>query len=182
MFLLSESAAFCVILFKRLMARIYNQQTLSLLKKIAEKQLISARQLYTQLSPKVPYKDFYNTLFRLNGQELIEKQGDDAGSLMVKATEEGKKLLARLEPERDGVWKLVIFDIPEKQKYVRTVLRAKLKSLNFKKWQNSIWVSPYALDGEIEKEFAELAKKYFIRLIKTTDINNTEDLEKLFAK
>jgi DNA-binding transcriptional regulator PaaX len=74
----------------------------------------------------------------------------------------------------------VIFDIPEKQKYVRVVLRAKLKALHFKKWQNSIWISPYKLDEEIEAEFDELAKKFFVRLIKTKDINLTEDLEKMF--
>jgi len=54
----------------------------------------------------------------------------------------------------------VIFDIPEKHKYVRNVLRAKLKQLHFKKWQNSIWVSPYALDGQIEEDFKELGKKF----------------------
>ena len=100
---------------------------------------------------------------------------------MVSITEEGRKMLSRARPDRDGVWKLVIFDIPEKQKYVRTVLRAKLKSLHFKKWQNSIWVSPYKLDEEIENELKQLSKKFFIRLIKTTDINETADLEKLFA-
>jgi CRISPR-associated endonuclease Cas2 len=78
------------------------------------------------------------------------------------------------------VWKLVIFDVPEKHKKVRNILRAKLNQLGFKKWQNSIWASPYELDTEIEKEFLELGKKFFIRLIKTQEINLTEDLEKLF--
>jgi len=121
-------------------------------------------------------KDFYNYIFRLERQELIKKTGDSE-----QITEEGKKLLLRLMPERDGIWKLVIFDIPEKHKYVRVVLRAKLRQLHFKKWQNSIWVSPYALDKEIEEEFESLGKKFFVRLIKTTQINQTEYLEKLFA-
>jgi DNA-binding transcriptional regulator PaaX len=127
-------------------------------------------------APRLPCKDFYNYIFRLQQQELIKKAGDSE-----RITEEGKKLLQRLMPERDGVWKLVIFDIPEKHKYVRRVLRAKLKQLHFKKWQNSIWVSPYALDKEIEEEFEGLGKKFFVRLIKTTQINQTEDLDKLFA-
>jgi DNA-binding transcriptional regulator PaaX len=163
------------------MARIYNQQTLAILKKISEKPKVAAQDVYKDFSESQNYKDFYNSLYRLSDQELIIKQ-DDAGKLMLAITDDGKKLLARARPERDGVWKLVIFDIPEKQKYVRVVLRAKLKSLNFKKWQNSIWVSPFALDSEIEQELKTLTKKYFVRLIKTTDINETADLEKLFTQ
>ena len=81
----------------------------------------------------------------------------------------------------DKQWRLVIFDIPEKHKYVRVVLRAKLKQLHFKKWQNSIWVSPYKIDADIEAELAALGNKFFVRLIKTTEINHTEDLEKMFG-
>jgi phenylacetic acid degradation operon negative regulatory protein len=87
-----------------------------------------------------------------------------------------------LAPKKDGVWKLVIFDIPEKHKYVRTVLRAKLKQLHFKKWQNSIWASPYEMDAEIEAELNDLGKKFFVRLIKTTQINHPETLEKMFLE
>lgn len=161
------------------MARIYNNQTLAILKKISEKPKISAQDAYKDFTKTQGYKDFYNSLYRLSNQELIIKE-DDAGRLMVSITEDGKKVLARAKPERDGIWKLVIFDIPEKQKYVRVVLRAKLKSLHFKKWQNSIWVSPFALDQEIEDELKQLSKKFFVRLIKTKDINESADLEKMF--
>jgi DNA-binding transcriptional regulator PaaX len=163
------------------MARIYNQQTLQLLEKIAEKNQISAKHLFNQLEVKIDYKDFYNTLFRLTQQELITKE-DDVGEIILKITDEGKKFLLRAKPVKDGVWKLVIFDIPEKQKYVRTVLRAKLKALHFKKWQNSIWISPYKMDSEIEDELNELGKKFFVRLIKSKEINITSDLEKLFGQ
>lgn len=162
------------------MSRIYKDLTLSILKLLSEKQSCYARELFKNFRQKIDYKDFYNAIFRLHQQELILKE-DDAGKILLQITGDGKKLLSRSLPERDGVWKLVIFDIPEKQKYVRTVLRAKLKALHFKKWQNSIWISPYALDEEIEAEFKELSKKFFVRLIKTTDINNTQDLEKLFT-
>ena len=111
---------------------------------------------------------------------MIKKERT-GGDLYANITGDGKTLLKRTLPAKDGVWKLVIFDIPEKQKYVRAVLRAKLKALHFKKWQNSIWVSPFALDEEIEAELHQLSKKFFIRLIKTTDINETADLEKLFT-
>ena len=161
------------------MARIFNQTTLEILKQIALHPKISAPKLFENFSSTLNYKEFYNTLYRLEQLSFVEKF-DIGGKLCMTITEPGQQMLRRFHPERDGVWKLVIFDIPEKQKYVRTVLRAKLKSLHFKKWQNSIWISPFALDEEIEQELNELSKKFFVRLIKTTDINNVSDLEKLF--
>ena len=158
------------------MSRPYNNQTLSILKYLADKDKAIIKEMHTTCCPRLSAKDFYNYIFRLQQQGLVEKIDNKA-----KITDEGKKLLARLEPVKDGVWKLVIFDIPEKHKYVRSVLRGKLKQLHFKKWQNSIWVSPFVLDAEIEAELAALGKKFFIRLIKTTDINNIENLEKMFG-
>jgi CRISPR/Cas system-associated endoribonuclease Cas2 len=160
------------------MARIFTPLTLEILSEIQKKPEISPKELHKYHSA-CSYKELYNTVFRLAGLELIKKE-TVRGQICLTITQDGEKALWRNSPKRDGVWKLVIFDIPEKQKYVRVVLRAKLKALHFKKWQNSIWVSPFALDSEIEKEFNELAKKFFVRLIKTTDINHTEDLDKLF--
>jgi CRISPR/Cas system-associated endoribonuclease Cas2 len=161
------------------MPRIYTEETIKILEEISKKPKSSLRELYNAQKTKSSYKDFYNTIFRLCEQELVGKQGI-SGSHQLTITEEGENVLQRLKPEKDGVWKIVIFDIPEKQKHVRAILRAKLKSLHFQKWQNSIWVSPYKLDKEIEAEFKQLAGKFFVRLIKTSDVNYTEDLEKLF--
>ncbi len=158
------------------MSRSYHPITISILKFLSGKESpVVFSELKPAVATKLSAKDFYNYLFRLAEQELIIKTDNTA-----QITEGGEKLLSRLQPQKDGVWKLVIFDIPEKHKYVRTVLRAKLKQLHFKKWQNSIWVSPYALDDEIEAELNDLGKKFFIRLIKTTQINKVEDLEKMF--
>lgn len=158
------------------MSRNYNSNTITILRLLAEKNRPQELQeLRKAAGIKLSDKDFYNYVFRLVQQELAKKDGK-----IVSITEDGRKLLGRLAPKKDGAWKLVIFDIPEKYKYVRTVLRAKLKQLHFRKWQNSIWASPYALDEEIEKELTDLGKQFFVRLIKTTQINHTQDLEKLF--
>ncbi len=158
------------------MSRIFNQQTLQILREVSINSGAGQSQKLFEICGKdLSYKDFYNTLYRLKQQELLS-----GSNQKLAITPEGQKLLSRHNPTRDGVWKLVIFDIPEKQKYVRVVLRAKLKALNFKKWQNSIWISPYVLDEEIEKELKELGKKFFVRLIQTKNINLTEDLEKMF--
>lgn len=159
------------------MARSFHPNSILILKFLADRSKpVALEELKKNAGAKLSGKDFYNYIFRLAGQELILKSGNAAA-----ITEEGEKLLNRLAPKKDGVWKMVIFDIPEKHKYVRTVLRAKLKQLHFKKWQNSIWLSPYEMDEEIEKELGDLGRKFFVRLIKTTEINHPEDLEKMFG-
>ncbi len=163
------------------MSRIFNIKTLRILKQVSQNPGIAAQLLFDSHSRGLIYKDFYNTIYRIRQNGLLEAS-EQGGKMTLKITADGIKLLSRLHPEKDGVWKIVIFDIPEKQKYVRVILRAKLKSLHFKKWQNSIWISPYKLDEEIEQELKKLAEKFFVRLIKTTEINHTEDLEKLFKQ
>lgn len=162
------------------MSRPYSPLSLSILNILASQGEQEFKKLYKAIpDSKIPYKEFYNNLFRLFDQGLLSKNKIN-GILLAKITEEGKIFLKRKFPEKDGVWKIVIFDIPEKHKKVRNILRAKLKELFFKKWQNSIWISPYALDKEIENELNELGKKFFVRVIKTTNINITNDLDNLF--
>lgn len=163
------------------MSRPYNQLTFKILQLLENGDELTFSELHKTASPATVYKEFYNNLFRLGQAGLIAKK-QKAGRLFAQITKDGKLFLHRKNPQREETWKLVIFDIPEKHKKVRNILRAKLKQLFFKKWQNSIWASPYILDEEIEGELKELGKKYFVRLIKTTQINFTEELEKLFAE
>jgi DNA-binding transcriptional regulator PaaX len=162
------------------MARKFNQKTLEILETLNNsRKTMSSKELFKLHGLGMPYKDFYNLLFRLSDLGLAKKE-KIPGGLNVNITKDGEKLFMRHRPTKDGVWKLVIFDIPEKQKKIRQILRAKLTALHFKKWQNSIWITPYALDEEIEEEMKMLADKFFVRLIKVKEINKTDDLEKLF--
>lgn len=48
----------------------------------------------------------------------------------------------------DGTWRIVLFDIPEKDRKIRGVLRRQLAAAHFGYLQNSVWVSPDPLDFE----------------------------------
>ena len=133
-------------------------------------------QLYELCPKEASKKKVYDTMFRLTGQGLVAFEKD-----RYSISEDGAILIHTIDKKRDGVWKIIIFDIPETKRQVRNVLRSKLTSLGFKKWQNSIWISPFTLAPEIEDELNQLAKHFFIRLLKTTEINETTDLEKMFA-
>jgi phenylacetic acid degradation operon negative regulatory protein len=54
-----------------------------------------------------------------------------------------KTKVDRSKKRWDGLWRLVIYDIPERFKYRRDTLRDFLKELGFGKVQESCWVSPY---------------------------------------
>lgn len=159
------------------MARTLSSLSREILHSFEENEQIMLHEIYKSHIQGKSKKEIYNTVYRLVQQELLEVEGE-----RYTLAPAGRQLIHKFFPKKDGIWKIIIFDIPEKKRYVRTVLRTKLESLGFKKWQNSIWISPYMIDPEIENELNELASHYFVRLIKTKDINFTDDLEKMFAE
>lgn len=74
----------------------------------------------------------------------------------LKLTEKGKKRLEKFLPQFlpkedwKGEWYFVIFDIPEKLKILREILRVNLKLLKFGRLQDSVWISPYNFFEKIE--------------------------------
>lgn len=46
----------------------------------------------------------------------------------------------------DGKWRIVMFDVPEKRKKVRDILRMLLRSAGFVHFQHSAWIQPYPCD------------------------------------
>ena len=50
----------------------------------------------------------------------------------------------------DGKWRLLTFDIPEKQSSLRQTFRRKLKELGFFHFQRSVFVVPFECEREIE--------------------------------
>lgn len=97
-------------------------------------------------------------LKRLEARKWI-KISESGDQIKVELVEEGIKkayyyqlenLIIR-KPERwDGLWRVVIFDIPEEKKLARDVLRNKLKQLGFVRIQKSVFALPYPCKKEID--------------------------------
>lgn len=72
-------------------------------------------------------------------------------------TKEGKQRVKSIFPKYfgekkwKGEWYLIIYDIPEKKRKHRGILRESLKRLGFGQLQASCWISPFNFLGEIEK-------------------------------
>ena len=118
------------------------------------------------------------TIKRLESQKLISWSETD-GELRLVLTENGKRkvLQYRLNemkiektPKWDGLFRIVIFDIPEKKKVARETLRKKLKELEFQQLQKSVFVTPYECRDEIDflKNVYEVAP--YVSYILATDI------------
>ncbi|MFN3302053.1 MAG: CRISPR-associated endonuclease Cas2, partial [Patescibacteria group bacterium] len=92
---------------------------------------------------------------------LIKDSKEIGGWLLTPKGEElilkSKDKFREYKKRKDGKWVMVIFDIPEKKKRKRELLREKMKFLGFKMLQKSIWISPLDVINEInnfiEKNF-----------------------------
>ena len=49
----------------------------------------------------------------------------------------------------DGQWRFFLFDIPEKRRNFRDILRDRLKSLGFFQFQKSVWIHPFECEKEL---------------------------------
>jgi hypothetical protein len=99
-----------------------------------------------------------NIFCRLKNQELIkiEYRGKQ---MYISLTDEGKKKAGKYQiddleikkPRRwDKKWRVLIFDIKNKDKIKREALRGKLKELGLYQLQKSVWVCPYNFEREVE--------------------------------
>jgi CRISPR-associated endonuclease Cas2 len=80
----------------------------------------------------------------------------------------------------DKKWRIVLFDIPEKNKKARDVLRFHLKKMGFFEYQKSVFITPHNCEKEIEfiSEFYRI--KPFIRIIIATKLDNEFHLKSHF--
>ena len=101
---------------------------------------------------------FYRMLAHLHRQGLIEKKEHGKFGIVWRNTAKGKEKLRKLiglrplrpigDLEKD-YFKVVVFDIPEKEKRKRNWLRQTLHNLEFSMLQKSVWVGDNKLPEEL---------------------------------
>jgi DNA-binding transcriptional regulator PaaX len=133
------------------------------------------------------------SLQRLSEQKLVEERESSDGSFRLVLTEEGKRQAKRLDlfgqsirfrkPKKwDKKWRVVMFDIPEKSRTFRDILREHLREMEFYRLQKSVFVSPYPY----EKPLAELTDLYgadpYVRILTVSWIDNEKFLKRHFFR
>lgn len=64
----------------------------------------------------------------------------------------------------DGKWIMIIFDIPHNHKKARALLRSILKNLDYKMFQQSVWINPYDILEETERLFQEFSLDKYVKI------------------
>ena len=124
---------------------------------------------------------------RLERQGLVSRRETVGGTEFV-ITNKGKTQvlkyrLAEMKPKRgkwDGKWRVVFFDIDDIHKRKRDDLRAFLEQMGFKKYQESVYLTPFDYEGEVEylRELLEIPHEVKIGVLEK--IENEEELREMF--
>lgn len=115
--------------------------------------------IYHSLPPDYKPPSFYAAFYRTLATGEIKKLIKDEKPY-YQLTSLGKKRLQRKFPllklqkkKWDGWWRIVIFDINEKNKKTRDLLRDKLKTLGFGMWQRSVYITPFNVAEDMRQFF-----------------------------
>jgi hypothetical protein len=130
-------------------------------------------------------KEFKKAAARLREQKLIRVNNDKS----IELTQKGLFRVANIAfgdlkikkpPKWDGLWRVVIFDIPDKHKWSRDSFRRKLRELGFLHLQKSVFVTPYPCLAEIKllSSFFNIAD--YTHFLQTSIVSNDGVLRKHF--
>ena len=127
-------------------------------------------------------RNFYSYLYKLEKDRLIERRGRNwtitkSGKKKYKGIV--KQLLLRkreYEEEADTTVKLVIFDIPEKQRAKRHWLRETLKELGFKPIQKSVWMGKVKLPKSFIEDLEKLDLLDYVEVLAVTKTGSLRTL------
>ena len=108
--------------------------------------------------PKATPHTVASILSRLRREGLVERRGSNRTSSWV-ITDKGRNRLAKSNaqtqitiPSPDGVTRLVIFDVPERDRKKRNIIRTELVGCNFQQLQQSVWIG----HNPLPEDFIEL--------------------------
>ena len=119
---------------------------------------------------------------KLYKSKLISCTEDKSGMITLILDEDGKNKILKHDLEKikiekpkkwDGLWRIVIFDIPERFKKERDALAYRLKRLNFYPIQKSVFIYPYECKNEVDFIVEIFNLRPYVRFIlaKSTDID-----------
>lgn len=120
------------------------------------------------------------------GLIVSETRGEQ---LIVKITQLGKKWLKRYEIRHmtvkrpikwDGLWRVIVFDIPEKNRELRNIVRGWLKKLGFARLQQSVWVVPWPCQEQFDALATEFALGNQAILLESRTIEKQAALKRIF--
>jgi len=152
-----------------------------------------ALKLFKDYGKRKPWCEFYPSSLERTAKTLLRhgivKIKRENGIPVVRIAERGKvevlkydldKIVIKKPDHWDGKWRLVMFDISDKYKKIRDLIRAKLKGMGFYQFQESVFIYPYPCEKEIIYLREVLDIPHSIKLLRADRIENEKDLRKIF--
>lgn len=123
-----------------------------------------------------PFKksDLSQGLKRLRERGLIDFIDDD--KLAYRLTDLGKQKAVWESvmwdtKKWDGKWRVVVFDIPEKRRQARNLLRGSLKRWGFIPWQQSVWATKKNCTKPLREFIKNVGIEDWVIVLESDNIN-----------
>ncbi len=150
---------------------------------------VAHKRLYSGSGSKINHKytpdelqRFYALLHKLKKQGLVDKHKAQNGNLW-KITASGLSKLRMFKSRKinyaqaeDNSFKIIVFDIPEKERNKRNWLREILKLLGFKMLQKSVWIGKKKIP---EQFLTDLRKKQLLSYIHILEVSKSGTIKEL---
>jgi DNA-binding transcriptional regulator PaaX len=138
---------------------------------------------------QIERRELYRAIRRLYESKLIRQQENEDGSVSMVLTRTGREIALRYKLDEmriaspkqwDKRWRIIIFDIPEKQRRLRDTLRMRLRQLGLIELQKSVFVHPYECRNEIDFIIELYNARRYVRYIEANNIDNELHLKTKF--
>lgn len=122
-------------------------------------------------------------LKRLQAQKIVEITDGE-----VKITDKGRRKVLKYNLENmeikrktDGKWRVIIYDVANLKRYQRDIFRNMLDKLQFLRLQESVYLTPFVCDNEIQylREMFEIGNEVLV--LKVKEIENEEVYKNYFG-
>lgn len=136
------------------------------LREVLYPELFKMRREYRRKRDRKQFQQFLQYL-KKRGYIRIKNLENKKGVLLTPAgmgrALEVKAILRSRNRRADRRWQMIIFDIPEKKRGLRDLLRSSLFRFGYQKLQESVWVSPYDVEEATENIIREYSLDPYIR-------------------
>lgn len=123
--------------------------------------------------PELKKASLAKALKRLREGGFIELISDE--ELVFRLTDKGKdralwENLKNADKNWDGKWRIVVWDVPEKRRQARDLLRYKLKQLGFTQWQKSVWATKANCTKPLRDFIMRVGIEDWVMVVESDDI------------
>ncbi len=150
----------------------------------------NAVQLFKYFGPKTPNEQWRirRSVSRLEKSGLLGKKLVRGQEYFV-LTPTGKKRAMRYrlkamtikrQKKWDGLWRIVMFDIPEDKRPARRAIGYAIQKLGCLQYQKSVFITPYPCAEEIDFAGECFGVRKHIRIITAKDVEDINNIKKHF--